>query len=150
VSAYKQGLHALDLHRTNYNAEGPTATTLQILWWEFPPEHWTDLREGSLRMNFAVTPPATIHYNAPMDVGAIEVAAAFVDELSDLGVLVEEDDKIKVLLNAPLFCVPKEGQPGEWRVIADMLRGGQNSCMMSDRLASPTSCHKCILEGTRR
>jgi hypothetical protein len=140
VSAYKQGLHALDLHRENYNAEGPSPSTLQILWWEFPREHWTDLREGS-RMNFAFPPSPAIHDNAHMDVGAMEVAGAFVDELADLGVLLEEDDKIKVLLNAPLFCVPKEGQPGEWRVIADMLRGGQNSCMTSDHVYLPRSTH---------
>jgi hypothetical protein len=114
---------------------------LQILWWEFPPEHWTDLREGS-RMNFSSPPlSSTIHDNAPMDVSAMEVAGAFVDELDDLGVLLAEDDQVKILLNAPLFCIPKEGQPGEWRAIADMLRGGQNSNMMSDPVYLPCTTH---------
>ena len=140
MGAYKDGLAALDVHRTNYTMEGPAASTLQILWWEFPPEHWTDLREGS-RMNFSSPPPSTIHDNAPMDVSAMEVAGAFVDELDDLGVLLAEDDKFKILLNAPLFCIPKEGQPGEWRVIADMLRGGQNSSMMRDPVYLPRTTH---------
>ena len=43
--------------------------------------------------------------------------------------------------NAPLFCVPKEGQPGEWRVIADMLHGGQNACMASDPVFLPRTTH---------
>ena len=63
------------------------------------------------------------------------------DELEELGVLLEEDDKIKILLNAPLFCVPKEGQPGEWRVIADMLRGGQNECSAHDPVYLPRTTH---------
>jgi hypothetical protein len=39
-----------------------------------------------------------------------------------LGICDEAPFGRPVLLNAPLFVVPKEGQPGEWRVIADMLR----------------------------
>jgi hypothetical protein len=37
--------------------------------------------------------------------------------------------------------VPKEGQPGEWRVIADMLRGGQNECMGNDPVFLPRTAH---------
>ena len=73
VEAFKQGLEDLEVHRTNYDADGPTATTFQLLWWEFPQEHWEDLRLGS-RMNFMKTPTPMIHDNAPMDIEALEVA----------------------------------------------------------------------------
>ena len=36
------GLRALDTHRANYEGDG-TIKQLQILWWEFPPEHWEEL-----------------------------------------------------------------------------------------------------------
>ena len=35
----------------------------------------------------------------------------------------------------------KEGQPGEWRVIADMLRGGQNEFMGNDPVFLPMTAH---------
>jgi hypothetical protein len=69
------------------------------------------------------------------------VAASFVDELLELSVLHEFEDGKEFLMNAPLFVVPKEGQGGEWRVIADMLRGGQNSCMGRDPVFLPRSNH---------
>jgi hypothetical protein len=48
---FKDGLVALEIHRKNYNAAGPSPKQLQLLWWESPIEHWTPLQEGS-RMNF--------------------------------------------------------------------------------------------------
>ena len=38
----------------------------------------------------------------------------------------------EVLTTASLFCVPKAGQPGQWRVIANMRDGGQNACIAPD------------------
>jgi hypothetical protein len=53
-----------------------------------------------------------------------------VDELILLGVLVEATEELRA--TGPLFLVPKPGQPGEWRCISDMKRGGQNACMGKD------------------
>jgi hypothetical protein len=115
-----EGLKILTIHRGNYSATGPAAKQLQLVWWEFPSEHWTALREGS-RMNFLVTPETRKNPNTPMDQAQLDIAAAFVDELLELGVLLDAEEGMEILLNAPLFVVPKEGQEGEWRVIADML-----------------------------
>ena len=35
-------LRALEIHRHNFEGNG-TMKQLQILWWEFPPEHWDTL-----------------------------------------------------------------------------------------------------------
>ena len=141
TKAYADGVKALEIHRRNYNAEGPDPQQLQLLWWEFPKEHWTPLREGS-RMNFLQTPPSELKPNAVLNDEQLAVAAAFVDELLALKVLALLDDgDADILLNAPLFVVAKEGQPGEWRVIADMLRGGQNMCIGTYPTVLPRISH---------
>ena len=106
-----EGLELLDIHCGNYDAMGPKPKRLQLLWWEFPKEHWTPLREGS-RMNFLKEPKREIHDNAVMDDEQLDVAAAFVDELLDLGIVLEPSEGEEVLSNSPLFTVPKEGQEG--------------------------------------
>jgi hypothetical protein len=121
------GQRALDTHRQNYTAAGPLC--LQLLWWEFPPEHWEALRLGS-SMNFLIEPSGALELNSEMDEAQLDVAARFVDELVALGVLVEATENLRA--NGPLFLVPKPGQPGEWRCISDMKRGGQNACMGKD------------------
>ena len=64
----------------------------------------------------------------------------FVEELIGLGTLAPlKDEEVKA--TAPLFCIPKEGQPGQWRVIADMLRGGQNSAIGNDPVFLPRLLH---------
>jgi hypothetical protein len=123
ATIFREGLELLAIHRTNYTATGPAPKRLQLLWWEFPPEHWTPLREGS-PMNFLVEPVPRLNPNANMDQEQLDVAASFVDELLELSVLCDFEEGKEFLMNAPLFVVPKEGQEGEWRVIADMLRGG--------------------------
>jgi hypothetical protein len=102
---FQDGLIALEIHRNNYNADGPSPKQLQLMWWEFPSEHWTPLQEGS-RMNFM---EPVIKPNANMDEEQHAVRAAFVDELLELKVLglLENEDMI-ILLNAPLFVVPKD------------------------------------------
>ena len=65
--------------------------------------------------------------NAEMTDSKLVAATEFVDELVSLGVLCEADEGMKILSNAPLFVVPKAGQPGQWRCIADMKAGGQNA-----------------------
>jgi hypothetical protein len=122
-----EGEAALAIHRENYTDEGPKR--LQLLWWEFPPEHWEALRTGS-SMNFLIQPSGELELNSDMDEQQLEVATQFVDELVALGVLVEATETLRA--NGPLFLVPKPGQPGEWRCISDMKRGGQNQCMGKD------------------
>ena len=56
---YDDGLLRLGKHRLNYSATGPDPTWLQLLWWEFPPEHRKDLREG-FRQNLLTPPPVTL------------------------------------------------------------------------------------------
>ena len=121
-----EGLEALEVHRQNYTSEGPKR--LQLLWWEFPPEHQEAVRCGS-SMNFLILPSGELVLNNDLKGKQLDVAAKFVDQLIALGVL-EEAETIKA--NCPLFCVSKAGQPDEWRPIADMKRGGQNQCIASD------------------
>ena len=136
----QEGLEMLERHRHNYTSEGPDPQHLQLLWWEFPQEHWEPLRTGS-PMNFLQPPEPVHHPNAKMDETQKEVAVEFVEELMELGVLQPLPEGEEVLSTAPLFCVPKEGQPGQWRVIADMLRGGQNGCIGSDPVILPRVTH---------
>jgi hypothetical protein len=69
------------------------------------------------------------------------IAGQFVDELISLGVLLEATKKNPLRTNAPLFCLPKPGQPGEWRVLSDMRHGGQNECIGNDPTVFPKSGH---------
>jgi hypothetical protein len=62
----QDGLEILCIHRDNYSVTGPAPSQLQLIWWEFPREHWTALREGS-HMSFLVQPGAKDNPNAPMD-----------------------------------------------------------------------------------
>jgi hypothetical protein len=101
------GLEALRVHRDNYSDAGPKK--LQILWWEFPSEHWQALREGS-RMNFLIKPSGELKLNAVMDDESKVAAGIFVDELKRLGVLIPATEELKA--NCPLFCVDKPHQPG--------------------------------------
>ena len=95
-------------------------------------------------MNFLQELPTIITPNAEMDESGLEAAREFVDELILLGVFREIDEGMKILSNAPLFVVPKPGQPGQWRCIADMKTGGQNSCIGADPCFLPRTGH--ILE----
>jgi hypothetical protein len=126
---FRQGLADLERHRRNYQGDG--IKQLQLLWWEFPSEHWKDLREGC-SMNFLTTPTSKFTANAPMDASQQAIAGAFLDELTSLGVVRRVAKGRRVECNAALFCVPKAGQPGEWRVIADMKTGGQNAHIGKD------------------
>ena len=42
---------------------------------------------------------------------------------------------------APLFIVTKDGQPGQWRVIANMRDGGQNEHMAPDPIYLNRTSH---------
>jgi hypothetical protein len=67
-----------------------------------------------------------------MDEVQTKVAAEFVNTLLDLEAVRVPAEGRAIVMNAPLFVVPKEGQEGEWQVTADMLRGGQNACIAGD------------------
>ena len=125
------GINRMATHRKNYDTDGPAVTRLQILWWEFPPEHWDALRDGS-RMGFLSDPPTADHPNSDMDEEQLRVAGQFVDELLEIGAIGPAPDGHKPVCNTPLFCVPKPHQPGEWRVIADCKAGGQNEHIGAD------------------
>jgi len=129
-----QGKSDLARHRQNYGPDGPQL--LQILWWEFPKEHWDSLRSGG-SMNFLKEPRTGLTPDAKMTAEQREIAGEFVDELIAMGIirLAPDDDPIKA--NCPLFCVPKPGQPGQWRVIADCKKGGQNEAMGADPVYLP-------------
>jgi hypothetical protein len=115
---FKDGLERLARHRHNYDDEGPNPTHLQLLWWEFPQERWEELRNGC-RMNFLRQPLSIIQPNSAMTNKQMEITKEFITELVRLGVLIEVDsDYVKT--NAPTFCLPKPGQPEQWRVLADM------------------------------
>jgi len=129
-----EGLEALERHRKNYGPEG--LTHLQLLWWEFPEEHWADLRDGC-PMNFLTEPRDEVVPNQAMDLEAEGIATEFVEELMRLGVLQPLPEGASLRANAPLFCVPKAGQPGQWRPIADMKRGGQNAHIGKDPVHLP-------------
>jgi hypothetical protein len=91
VQLVAEGEIALDIHRRNYTDAGPQR--LQLLWWEFPPEHWEALRLGS-SMNFLVDPTGATEPNSVMDAEQLAVAVRFVDELVSLGVLVEATEEL--------------------------------------------------------
>ena len=70
-----------------------------------------------------------------------QIAGEFVDELVALQVLQEPPPNRPTECNAPLFLVPKEGQPGQWRCIANLLDGGQNSVVGNDPVFLPRVSH---------
>jgi hypothetical protein len=56
-----------------------------------------------------------------MDAEQVVIGEEFLDELVSLGTLVKVTAE-DVVANGPLFCIPKEGQPGQWRILSDMPR----------------------------
>ena len=111
-----EGLKALEVHRENF--ELGELRKLQLLWWEFPPQHWTELCKGG-SMNFLSTPMKGLTPNAPMMEEQVEIATKFVDELWCIRVFELVPEGSELLANAPLFTVPKPGQPGQWHCIAN-------------------------------
>ena len=124
----EEGEKILDWHRTNYGPNGPTRLT--VLWWEWPKEHWTALREGS-SMNFMIDPKAGLVDNSDMEGDQKRTAIEFMDELISLGVLVPTTKEF-LSNNFPLFLVDKPDRPGQYRCIADGKAGGQNDVCLGD------------------
>lgn len=121
-------------HRANYGDAGPVY--LQVLWWEFPKEHWEALRTGC-SMNFLRTPSCQILPNSEMDTDQQAIALEFFDELVQLGALERAPAHDPIVSNAPLFCIPKSGQPGQWRVLANMKEGLQNDAIGNEPVWLP-------------
>jgi hypothetical protein len=95
-------------------------------------------------MNFLTTPTDGIVQNAPMTEEHFDFAAEFIDELWEIGVFEAIPPNCKMKVNCPLFAVAKPGQPGQWRIIADMKNGGQNAHIGKDPVHLPRA--KGILE----
>lgn len=125
------GLADLDHHRTNYGPDGPQF--LVVLWWEWPREHWTELREGA-SMNFMKPPVPGLVPNSEMDGEELTSACGYVDELKRLGVSPPATEPL--VNNGPLFLVEKalasDGQSAGHRCISDMKKGRQNEVCVSD------------------
>jgi hypothetical protein len=88
-------------------------------------------------MNFLSEPTKGVTPNAPMTEEQIDIATEFIDELWSIGVFELIPDGHEMKGNAPLFTVPKPGQPGQWRCIADMKSGGQNQHIGKDPVHLP-------------
>jgi hypothetical protein len=123
---WADGLEILKRHHSNYGEERPQ--NLQLIWWEFPPESWEAIRDGSF-MNFLIPPDGHLEPNLPMTAEESAVATKFVDELIRLRILVPSED---LQGNCPLFCVANPHKPGAYRCIADAKAGGQNACIGKD------------------
>ena len=123
------GIELLKHHRQNYGSEGPK--NLVVLWWEWPSVHWQDLRIGA-SMNFMVEPTPGLTPNQDLEGAELKVAKEFVDELIKLRVLIPPPPLCVVVNTFPLFLVPKPGQPGQYRTIADGKKGGQNEACIAD------------------
>ena len=128
---YTEGVQMLDHHRNNYDAEGPDLTKVQLLWWKFSSGHWDALHEGS-PMNFLHDPVHIIQPNSDMTEEQLVIAVQYYDELVDLEIFKELLEGEEMLTNAPLFCLPKAGQPGQWRILADMQKGHHNETIGAD------------------
>jgi hypothetical protein len=116
----------LDSHRLNYTSQG--AQRLEILWWEYPPEHWESLRFGG-SMNFMDNPAPILEENGKMTESQLAIAVVFVTELISLGFLALVPQGVLLMNACPLFLVAKPGQPDQWRCIAETKKGHQNkSC----------------------
>jgi hypothetical protein len=70
-----EGRRLLASHRINYTSQD--AQRLEILWWEWPIEHWESLRFGG-SMNFMETPVPGLEENGKMTESQLKIAVAFV------------------------------------------------------------------------
>jgi hypothetical protein len=89
-------------------------------------------------MNFIMRHAQETMPNSVMAGEQIAIAEEFIKELVSLGVLICVQPG-EMVANGPLFCLPKAGQPGQWRLLSDMKRGGQNRCVGADPTVFPNS-----------
>lgn len=72
-----------------------------------------------------------------LDANQLQVVEEFVEELRGLGVLQAAARPLRRV--CLMFAVPKLGQPGQWRCMADMHLGGQNTCSSCDPIFLPSA-----------
>jgi hypothetical protein len=128
-SVMQDARRLLASHRLNYTSQG--AERLEILWWEWPPEHWESLRFGG-SMNFMETPALILEENGKMTESQLAISIAFVTELISMGVMALVPHGVLLVNVCPLFLVAKPGQPDQWICIADMKKGHQNKSCAAD------------------
>jgi hypothetical protein len=90
----------------------------------------------SSQLNFLVVPRHKLTPNSDMEEEQIVIAEEFRDELVALGILVEVPPGGIVAIG-PLFCLPKPGQAGQWRILLDTRRGGQNEAIGANPTVFP-------------
>jgi hypothetical protein len=100
------------------------------LWWEWPHEHWEDLRIG-VSMNFWPLHRGLVD-NMKFSDEEQSSAFAFFNELVSLGAVVPVPDGYQLSKNCYLYPVSKPGQPGQHRYVADMKQGNQNAAIGRD------------------
>jgi hypothetical protein len=115
-----EGRRILASHHLNYTSQG--AQHMEILWWEWPSEHWESLRFGG-SMNFMETPVSGLEGNEKMTESQLKIAVAFVTELIIVVVLGLVPQGVVLVNVCPLVLVAKPGQPDQWKCIADMKKG---------------------------
>jgi hypothetical protein len=89
-------------------------------------------------MTFLVEPRCETTLNSEMDEEQIVIGETFLDELVLLGVLIKLAPG-EMVANGPFFCLPKPGQPGQWRILSDMRRGGQKEAIGANPTVFPKS-----------
>ena len=85
-----------------------------------------------MSMNFMDVPSPGLVPNQYVKGPQLTEAINFVDELIDLKVLCPPPPFVSLVNNFPLFLIPKPGQPGQFRTIADGKTGGQNEVCVAD------------------
>jgi hypothetical protein len=88
-------------------------------------------------MHFMKCPPRGKEVSSPFTLKQLEIATGSVDKLVSFGVLALVPFGADILNTCPLFLVPKSGQPGQWRFISDMEKGGHNDVCVSDPVSLP-------------
>jgi hypothetical protein len=126
-----EGRRILTPHRLNYTSQG--AQRLEIIWWEYTPEHWGSLRFGG-SMNFMDTPVPGVEDNGKMTDSQLKITVAFVTELISLGVLALVPHVFLIGNVCPLFLASKPGQPDQFIFIADTKKGNQHQSCASDTM----------------
>ena len=131
--AITQGNRLLNNYRKSLTTE---EVTLNLLWWNWPQLIRSLIRKG-FPMNFVEYPPLKLSPNPSYTDVERQTAQSFVDELLSLGVLEPIPTHSHLQMNGPLSVIPKPNQPGQYRVISDMRRGGQNVHIGTDPVYNP-------------
>ena len=83
-------------------------------------------------MNFMSAPTGPLEENSSKTPDGMNVAAAFTDEILDLGVIAPVPAGMKLEAVGLIFCLKKLSQDEQWRLLTDMKRGDQNEHIASE------------------